>query len=182
MSNLKFTPLNITIIVVLVLLIGFNVFSYLQKPKIAYVRSQDLIEKYQGTIEARTEFERKKNSMVANVDSLKMDFERAKNQYINNASRLSPSQRMEQEKALTQQQGQLIQYSDAIDQKIQEEDNKMMQEVLNQINSFVEGYALRENYSVILGTTLSGSLLYGDKSLDVTDALVVELNNQYRGK
>jgi outer membrane protein len=182
MSNLKLTPFSIGVTVVLIALIVFNLVTYFYKPKMAYVRSHDLIEKYQGTIEARMEFEKKKNGMTANVDSLKMDFERAKNQYINTAAKLSANERMQQEKSLTQQQGQLIQYSNAIDQKIEEEDNKMMQEVLNQINSFVEGYAVKNNYSVILGTTLSGSLLYGDKSLDVTDNLLVELNNHYKGK
>jgi outer membrane protein len=182
MSRLKLAPFNVITTVVLAALITSVVFLYVNRPRIVYVRSQDLIEKYQGTIEARTEFEGKKNSLVANVDSLKMDFERARNQYINTAARLSGNQRMEQEKALTQQQNQLIQYSNAIDQKVQEEDNKMMQEVLNQINSFVEQYAIRENYSVIMGTTLSGSLLYGEKSLDITDPLLVELNNHYKGK
>jgi outer membrane protein len=182
MSNSRFSIFNIVISLVLVALVASVIILILHRPKIAYVRSQDLIEKYQGTIEARAEFEKKKSTLIANVDSLKMDFERAKNRYINMAGKLNVNQRMEQEKVLTQQQSQLMQYSDAIDQKVQEEDQKMMQEVLNQVNSFVEEYAVREGYSVILGTTLSGSLLYGEKSLDVTDPLLTGLNNHYKGK
>ena len=168
--------------VFIVLLMSATIYLYVSRTKIVYVRSHDLVEKYQGTIEARMEFDKKKNAMTSNVDSLKLDFERARNQYVNIATKLAPAQRMEQEKALTQQQGQLIQYSNAIDQKIEEEDAKMMQEVLNQINSFVEKYAQQEGYNIVLGTTLSGSLLYGDKTIDVTDAMIVELNNKYKGK
>jgi outer membrane protein len=83
---------------------------------------------------------------------------------------------------LGQQQQQFLQYQQAIDEKIQEEDSKMMQEVLNQVNSFVESYALQNDYDLILGTTMSGNVLFGDKSLDITDALLAELNSHYKGK
>jgi outer membrane protein len=115
MNNQKFNLFNIIISLVIVALIASSVILYLQRPKMAYVRSHDLIEKYQGTIEARAEFEKKKNNLISNVDSLKMDFERAKNQYMSSASKLSANQRMEQEKMLTQQQSQLIQYSNAVE-------------------------------------------------------------------
>lgn len=182
MAKIKQSVTQALIVVLLVCLGSFNAYQYFTKPKLVYVRSHDLIEKYQGTVEARAEFESKKNRMTLNVDSLKIDFERAKNQYVGEMNKLSPSQRHEREGQLSQQQNQLIQYSQAINDKIGEEDSKMMQEVLNQINAFVEGYAIEKNYSVVLGTTLSGNILYGKKDLDITDQLIVYVNNQYKGK
>ena len=142
--------LGITAVVVIMIIVTMWYFQQ-QTPRLAYVRSYDLIEKYQGTVDARSGFEKKKNSMMANVDSLKMNFERARIQYLNRAGQLSVVQRQNQEQLLGQQQNQLMQYSEAIDQKIEEEDSKMMQEVLNQVNSFVEEYARENNFDFVLG-------------------------------
>lgn len=179
---MRMDSFRIVVIVMMVLLAASVIYIYLHRPRIGYVRSYELIEKYQGTIDARAAFEKKKSSMSANVDSLRLDFERARNQYVSNLPRLSTAQRTEQEKMLGQRQGQLMQYTDAIEQKIMEEDNRMMQQVLNQVNSFVESYALQEGYDVILGTTTSGSLLYGNKDMDITEVLLDELNANYKGE
>lgn len=174
---------GIVLLLVVVAMVGINIYLLLfAQKKIVYVRSFDLIEKYQGTIEARKEFAKRQTQMQSNVDSLRMDFERSRNEYIRVAPGLSASMRGEREKMLTQQQQQFLQYQQAIDEKIQEEDSKMMQEVLNQVNSFIEGYALKNGYDLILGTTMSGNVLFGDKTLDITDALLVELNDHYKGK
>jgi len=180
MQLIKFTP--VLAILVFILLGGVCYQCFYSKEKIVYVRSYDLIEKYQGTLEARGAFEKRKTQMLSNVDSLRLDFERSRNQYMRMAGGLSLEKRSQQEEALGRQQNQMLQYRQAIDQKIQEEDAKMMQEVLNQINSFVEEYSVREGYDIVLGTTLSGNILFGEKSLDITDNVLVELNNRYKGK
>jgi outer membrane protein len=181
MKSARFTL--VFVIVIMLVLMGINIFQWFYaKEKIVYVRSYELIEKYQGTVEARAEFEKRKTKMLSNVDSLRLDFERSRNAYIQVSRKLSSESREQQEAVLGQQQNQLVQYQQAIDQKIQEEDSKMMQEVLNQVNSLIEEHAIREGYDIILGTTMSGNVLFGDKSLDITDAVLLELNNRYKGK
>lgn len=182
MKNRGTTLVIILSLIVLIITTTVTFIHFLQRPKIAYVRSHELVERYSGTIEARTSFEKKKSSMLANVDSLKIDFERNRNQYMMDMGKMSVSSRTDQEKVLGQRQDQIIQYSEVIDQKILEEDEKMMQEVLNQINSFIEEYAIEEGYTLVLGTTLSGSLLYGEKSMDITEELIENLNKKYSGK
>jgi outer membrane protein len=178
----KFDWWRMTTLVFIVALIGAVVLLYLKQPRIAYVRSHDLIEKYQGTIVARGEFKKKKEGMLANVDSLGLDFERAKNQYLSTAAGLSAARRGEEEGFLMQRQNQLIQYSEAVDQKIREEDSKMMQEVLNQVNTFVEEYAVANGIDIVMGTTLTGSLLYGNSGYDITEDVLVGMNQKYQGK
>lgn len=172
---------RIVMTVIITMLVASVIFLYLDTKKVVYVTSYKLVEGYTGTIEARREFEKKRDAMMANVDSLKIGFERARLAYMQSVQKLNAEQRMEKEQKLVQQQTQLAQYSQAVDQKIREEDNEMMQEVLNQINSFVEDYAVSNGYDIVLGTTSSGSLLYGKKSMDITDPLLEALNNHYSG-
>jgi outer membrane protein len=160
----------------------FSTYLYLSRPKLAYVRSHDLINRYAGTVEARNNFESKKSAMIANVDSLRMMFEKSRMEYLGRAAKLSSAARASIERELNQQQSQFIQYSQAIDERISQEDNEMMGAVLNQVNSFVEDYAKSNNIDVILGTTTAGSLLYGESSIDITEPLLESLNEKYKGK
>src|SRR4051794_3763822 len=113
--------------------LGFSAALYLKSPRIAYVRSHDLISKYKGTLEAQSMFQKKKNGLLANADSLRSNFEQSRLGYTSNFSRLSANQRSQQEEILRQQQAQLIKYQAAIDQKIEEEDATMMDGVLGQV-------------------------------------------------
>ena len=51
---------------------------------------------------------------------------------------------------------------------------------MSQINSFVKQYAEQEGYDIILGTTQSGSLLYANNALDITEEIVEALNQYYK--
>lgn len=170
------------VILLMLLTTSFSVYLYTKIPHVAFVNSVTLVENYKGTIEARRSFDKTKKALTANVDSLELSFERNRVEYIKNASRMTADARGLEETRLTQMQNQLIQYSQVIAQKIKEEDEVMMQEVLNQINSYVEEYARLKGYDVVLGTTTSGSLMYGEAALDITEPLLSGLNDRYTGK
>jgi outer membrane protein len=57
-----------------------------------------------------------------------------------------------------------------------------MQEVLNQVNSYVKEYAKKHNYDIVYGTTMDGNILYGKEQYDITDDVLEYLNKQYRGE
>ena len=170
------------IIILLSSAISFGVSHYFNRGKIAFVRSQDLIYSYEGTIEAMAKFNNQKQQWQANVDTLKFDFQRAVTLYNQEYAKLTSAQRQQREQNLSQQERQLQSYTRAIDDKIKAADEEMMQASLNQINVFVEEYSQQHGYDIILGTTLSGSVLYGRKTLDITDELLEALNKKYRGE
>jgi outer membrane protein len=165
----------------LIVAVAGNVYLYVRMPKIAYVRSSDLIEKFAGTQEARAELQKKKNVMIANVDTLHSQFEKERLAYMKVAPSLSANERKNREEVLGKQQKHIVQYEEAVDGQITEQDEKMMGAVLTQINSFVEQYAKEKDFDIIMGTTLSGSLLYGKESMDVTDDILIKLNAKYKG-
>jgi outer membrane protein len=169
------------IIVVVGASIACNVFLFLTRPHIAYVRSYDLIEKFEGTQAARAKFEQKKSAMLANVDSLKAMFEKERIAYVSNLVNMTMAQRAAREEYLGQQQNQIIQYSNAVEDQLTQEDKDMMTPVLSQINTYVKEYAETKGIDMILGTTLSGSLLYGKSPMDVTDDILSNLNAKYKG-
>jgi len=150
--------------------------------KVAYVRSQELIYQYEGTKEAVVKFNNQKTQWQANVDTLRVNFQKAIEDYNNRYQKLNKQERTNYENQLAAQEQQLQTYSKAISEKITAQDDESMQAVLNQINAFVEDYSVKNGYDIVMGTTLSGSVLYGEKTLDITDDILQELNKNYRGE
>jgi outer membrane protein len=159
-----------------------GVINFYQTPRIAYARSYDLIDKYDGMKEARMTFEAKKSAWQSNIDSLTQGLQNAIGKFNTESHSLSPAQKNELQQFLAGKEQELIHYTKAVEEKAQEEDKQMMQAVLNQVNSYVEEYGQKNGYDVILGTSVSGSVLFAGKSLDVTEEILKGLNESYHGK
>ncbi|HBS86939.1 MAG: hypothetical protein A2W91_12985 [Bacteroidetes bacterium GWF2_38_335] len=153
-----------------------------ESKKIAYVRSQELVYGYLGMKEAQEQFRLKTQLMQANLDTLKNDYNVTLNNYKINTETYTPEEKKEMIGILEKQRNNIVQYSKAIEEKTKEEEGKMLEGILNQINSYVEEYGIRNGYEIIFGTTLSGSILYGNEATDITDELLTDLNNVYKGE
>jgi len=150
--------------------------------KIAYVRSSDLVYGYVGMKTAQNGYQEKAKAWQFNVDKLQKEYQTAANKFSAEFEGLTDAQKDRGRAILARQQEDLMGYSKALQTKANEEDEKITQSVLNQINSFVEEYGDRNGYEIILGTTLSGSLLYGDDAIDITDEVLKALNKTYVGE
>lgn len=156
---------------------GWTFYRTTDLPRVAYVRSADLVYKYNGMIEAQQDYRKKTEAWQANVDTLRSDFQREIMAYNRDFEKLSPSERKEREKDLSARQQSLQQYAQSIEAKKKEEDDRITQGVLNQINSFVESYGKSHGYDIIFGTTNSGNLLYGENYLDITQDVLAAMNS-----
>jgi outer membrane protein len=150
-------------------------------PRIAYVRSGDLVYGYDGMKEARSAYELKSKQWQASIDTLQHDLQRAISEYNLQYAKLSVKERGEREALLKNQENNLGTYSQSMQEQAQKEDTKMTEGVLNQVNSFVETYAEEHGYDIVIGTTQSGNLLYGKNYMDITDELLKALNESYKG-
>jgi outer membrane protein len=146
----------------------------------AYVRSADLIYGYKGMNEAQQAFQEKQNLWKANLDTLQVEYKNSVQEFGKLVSSMDKDEKMQRQKMLVEEQKQLLTYSQAIEKKAREEDEKITQGILNQVNSLVEKYGKDHGYTVIFGTTQAGSLLYADDAIDITDDLLKELNGSYR--
>lgn len=162
--------------------LALGVINFCQTPRIAYARSYDLIDKYDGMKEARMLFDAKKKAWQSNIDSLNQGLQNAIGKFNVESRSMNEAQKNQLREFLTGKERELVNYTKAVEEKAQQEDEKMMQAVLNQVNSYVEEYGQEKGYDVILGTSVSGSILFAGKNRDITDEVLVGLNERYRGK
>ena len=167
------------ILSLLMLLIGLGVWTKFSIPKIAYVKSAALIDGFTGMKEASIEYQKKTTEWQSNIDSLRSMYEREVALFKKDSLTYSLLEKQKKIEALSRKKGELLQYVTAIKEKSGKEDELMTQQVMNQINSFVEKYGKERGYTVIMGTTSSGNLLYASQAVDVTDDVLKEINNSY---
>lgn len=181
------TPVTVHLRWTLILIMAVMVISticislfYSSQQKIGFVRSSELVDGYLGMREARNQYQNKSQQWQANVDTLEQDFKKTMHRFQFELAGLSATERRQKEVTLKRMQENLYQYTSSVRENARKEDEKMTQGVLNQINAFVQDYGKRNGFDIVLGTTLSGSLLYGKKQLDITDEVLRELNKSYR--
>jgi outer membrane protein len=67
-----------------------------------------------------------------------------------------------------------------------EQDNAVLQkqyneQVLNQLNQYLKDYGKKENLGYILGSDGSGALMFAKEQDEITEAVIVYINERYKG-
>jgi outer membrane protein len=70
--------------------------------------------------------------------------------------------------------------------KESEEDNAVLQktyndQILNQLNQYLKDYGKKENLRYILGSEGSGALMFATDQDEITDTVIVYINERYKG-
>ncbi len=169
----------LTLVTLTTLLSGFAVYKSMNPMKIAYIRSADMVYSYDGMKEAQKAYQEKMNTWQANVDTLRLELERNFNTYTREQSKLSEKEKLERQNLLNREQQNYNQYAQTIKEKSKTEEQTMTEGVLNQVNSFIEEYAKKHGYDMVIGTTTSGNLLYAKEYMNITDDVLKALNENY---
>ena len=159
--------------------LALGVWSLKRTPRIAYVRSQELVYGYFGMKEAMSSFQLEQEGWKANMDTLTTDLRR--NMEALRGPGSGGTDRSQNEDAVRKQLDDLARYADAMEKKLQQKEQEMLATVLGQVNSFIEQYAADKGYDMVLGTTDEGSLLYGDGAMDITEEVLTALNQDHQG-
>ena len=171
------TFLSILALVVAVVSISL---SY-KRTNLVFVDINKLIENYERTAVERKVFNAKVKRMQSNADSLMTAFQQELKKFEQDRAAMSSKELALTRELLQTKQQQLNNYQQGVQKQIQEEDQKMTQTVVNDINDFVKEYGKKHGYSIIFGASGSGSIMYAEEAADLTDQILEELNAQYEG-
>lgn len=152
------------------------------QPKVGYVHTFQLLENYKGMQEAAQLFEKKRTGWAQTLDSLQREHQVAVDTYLKMQAGLSDEERAEREARLGHSQQTVQQFQKAVEQKAQDDDASMTEGVLVQVSDFISDYGKTHGYTVILGTSQEGNILYGNEGHNLTEELTEALNLQYSGK
>ncbi len=168
---------------ILALLISIATFFFLKSSSdLVYVDVNKLLDGYKRTKVVKAEFDEKAKVLKANVDSLLTDWQKELKDYEKERSSLSKKELDLKQQVLANKQQQINNYQQAVQRQLQEEDKKVTQTVINDINDFVKEYGKKHNYKVIFGATGNGTIMYGEEGADLTEEVLGLLNAEFEGK
>lgn len=177
MKNQILTILNL---ILLLGLIGYLTLKPQAHPKIAYVRSAELMDKYLGVKEAQLQYKKQLTAWEIGADTLERRVNTTMNLISSQKDNLSAQQLKQLKVEMQRRRVDLDRYELNIQKKAMQEQQKLLGGAIKQMNSFVEQYAKQKGYNIILGTTNAGNLMYGDKTLDITEEVLKALNQSYK--
>lgn len=175
MKKLLF-PVSVLALVISVFSLGWSVFS---KPDLVYVDVNKLMEGYKRSKVEREKFNRKATALKANVDSLATDWQKELKKYEKERASMSKKELELQQELLASKQQQVNNYQQAIQRQIREEDQKMTQTVINDINDYVKEYGKKKGYRIIFGASGGGNIMYAADAADLTEEVLDGLNAEY---
>ncbi|MBO2009606.1 OmpH family outer membrane protein [Hymenobacter negativus] len=129
-----------------------------------YVNPNKILQGYHGSAIQHEILATKVKIMQQRVDSLDTEL-----QALNTASAATRARKEQQ----------LLRYRDAVQQQAQQENQRVTQAVLNEINAYIKQYGKEKGYTFILGATDSGNIVYAAEGTDVSEEVLKELNAQY---
>ncbi len=170
-------------IAIIALIASVGSFFYLQSSsELVYVDVNKLLDGYKRTKIVKAEFDEKAKTMKSNVDSLISNWQNELKVYEKERSNMSKKELELKQELLANKQQQINNYQQAVQKQLVEEDKKVTQTVVNDINDFVKEYGKNNGYKVIFGATGNGTIMYGEESADLTDIVLEKLNAEFEGK
>lgn len=147
--------------------------------KIAYINVEDLMKDYNATKALEETLKAKQEEMTKSWDSISAPFQLKVQQYYQNAQKMSVQKRTETEQALQQEQQMLQARQQQAGQALQKEQQEKSEAITKKIDSFVTDYAKSMGFHLVLGTAGNGTVMYGDKKLNVTKEILEILNKDF---
>ncbi|MFY7669748.1 OmpH family outer membrane protein [Tenacibaculum sp. MEBiC06402] len=172
--------LPISVIALAITILSFLFFN--SSSELVYVDINKLLDGYKRTKIVKAEFEKKAKTMNANVDSLITNWQTELKNYEKERSRMTKKELKLKQELLANKQQQINNYQQAIQKKLAEEDSKVTQTVINDINDFIKEYGKDKGYKVIFGANGSGTIMYAEESSDLTEEVLEALNLEFDGK
>lgn len=184
LKSVKFDSSKILPVVSVIALLLSLMAIYFSKSssELVYVDVNKLMEGYKRTKVEKEAFEKKAITMKGNIDSLVTGWQKELQAYEKERASMTPKELELKQELLSNKQQQINGYQEAIQKQIQEEDKKVTQTVINDINDYVKEYGKSKGYKIIFGASGGGSIMYAAESSDLTEKVLKGLNAEYDSK
>ena len=151
--------------------------------KTAFVDVEEIYKEYNKAKEAEQEMTIRSQKMSNDIEALKMVFQQKVQEYQSSSTSLSDADKLKKEQELMREQQEIQQSQQMAMQMIQEESKTIMEKIDEDIESFISEYAKANGLTMIFGTSSqTKTVLYGDSSKDITEAIIESLNDEYKSE
>lgn len=148
--------------------------------KIGFIDSDRIFAEYQKTREAQESFNREVQDLSKTAREKKSEIDDLQRKLDQQGPMLSEAKRDEQNQLLQKKIGEyesFVQDNWGPNGQITKLNEQYLKPIIDRVHAIVAGIGTDEAYSLILDAA-DGNVVYGDKSLDLTDRVLSELRNE----
>lgn len=147
-----------------------------QTPRLAFIRSQTILQSAPGRAEAEAQFEKEMATyrtqvqrMGDSLNAMVADFQRAQ-------ASLSPATRESRAKAISQREEEYQNRTRQLEQQAQQRQLELIRPITEQVQQVITAIRAEGNYSMIFDADAQGGqLVAADTTLDITQQVIARL-------
>jgi len=149
---------------------------------LAYVNNDSILEHYELVKIMKKDLQAKGDRLSADVASKQASFEKDAAYFQEQVQKKSLSEQSAQEiyGSLMENQQKIYELRDRYAEELQQSELDMNVILLDSVMNFLERYNTRYKFDYILGFNKGGNILYANDTLDITNDVIRELNEEYR--
>ena len=150
----------------------------------AFVNTDTLLQKFDSFKKMRAQFEKRSAQAEAELGGRMQALER---EYLETQKRVQAGTMTETlikdaEQTLMRKQQEIAALREQKTRQLMEEEKDLSKKLNDQIHDYMMEYAPAHGLKYVLGYTRGGGILYATDSLDITQAVLLGLNEKYKGK
>lgn len=151
---------------------------------VGYVNMDSLLIKYSFFMESKELLAAKQKNMETNLASQSKSYEKKLASFQEKIDKQLVTRRQAEEmnQQLMEEQQKILQTKDEFSYQLMQQEQIMNRQVYDSILSFLKDYNKDNRFKMIIANNTGGTLLYGDKSLNLTDVVLEGINDRYKGK
>lgn len=146
---------------------------------IAYVNSDSLLKNYDFFKELEKQLIGKRDKLNIEYQNRAEGLQKEIANFQSTAGNMTISQARAVEEDLRKKQQNLMMYQEQLGQQLMGEEAKMNSELYEKVSDYLHDFGLNKNLQLVLTYTKGSGVLYANDSLDITNQIIVGLNEAY---
>jgi len=147
---------------------------------IAYVNSDSLLKNYDYFKDLEKQFNEKRDKLNAEYQNRGMGLQREIQNFQATAGNMTQNQARAVQEDLSKKQQNLMMYQEQLGQQLMQEEARMNTALYDKVAAYLREYGLNKNLHLVLTYTKGSGVLYANDSLDITNEVMVGLNEAYK--
>ena len=146
---------------------------------IAYVNSDTLLNNYHFFEELSAQLDAKRESLEKELANRASGLQKQFEDYQRTGQNLTIAQARAVEEDLTQKQQNLQQYQQSLSQEMMREEARITKELYEKVAAYLKVYSEQSDIQLVLTYTRGSGVLFANEGLDITEAVIKGLNDEY---
>ncbi len=146
---------------------------------IAYVNSDSLLSNYDYFKDLEKQFSEKRDKLNAEYQNRAEGLQQEISNFQSTAGNMTISQARAVEEDLRKKQQNLMMYQEQLGQQLMQEEAKMNSDLYDKVSEYLQQHGKNKNLQIVLTYTKGSGVLYANDSLNITEEVIVGLNDAY---